>query len=143
MIVWGTSSVDSHPEVSWTRRPPGRWWHPEGDKVGEALSAPLQLLPYRQHGLSNLSVGRQIRSPNKSEPKFDPSGLQIGTIPNLLKASNQNETIADANLRAPAGGRKPRCHVVRPCWFSKATPPALPKQDVTGSSPRSEDSGAS
>jgi hypothetical protein len=47
-----------------------------------------------------------LRSPNKSEPKFDPSGLPSGTIPNLIGASNRNQGV----FRGPCSDRRRRHH---------------------------------
>jgi hypothetical protein len=47
------------------------------------------------HQRHSSRCGGNLRSPNKSEPKFDPSGLPSGTIPNLTEASNQSRDFSE------------------------------------------------
>jgi hypothetical protein len=121
-----------HRDSGRARRPPGRWWHPEGDNVGGPL--PLQRLPIAAVRPLELERGQTNKKPQQVRNRsFDPSGLQIGTIPGLIETSNRGLRklsraiftclLADGNLVVMSLG-----HSHDP----RQTPPALLRQDVTG-----------
>ena len=64
--------------------------------------------PYRQDDVSNLSVDRQIRSPNKSQPKFRPVG-----------ASDRNYTETHRGVKPE--WRRFEGRSSRPCWQSETS----------------------
>ena len=64
--------------------------------------------PYRQDDVSNLSVDRQIRSPNKSQPKFRPVG-----------ASGRNYTETHRGVKPE--WRRFEGRSSRPCWQSETS----------------------
>lgn len=66
-----------------------------GAGFGAALLRQAFSLPRRlPTAFTGVLGARNLRSPNKSEPKFDPSGLPSGTITNLVEASNRNRRIS-------------------------------------------------
>jgi len=98
------------------------------------LPLPLQRIPISAGRRLGLERGKQIRSPNKSETEVSTRrGFRSELYPNPSSRQTGTQTKSlQSNLHVLACGRKPRCHVAGPLCFSKATPPALLKQDAAG-----------
>jgi hypothetical protein len=126
---WGPSWTSSRHSRA-ARRPPGRWWHPEGDNAGVALSTPpfhSNVSPYRQSGLSNLRVGRQIRSPNKSETEVSTRrGFRSELYPNSWRRQTRGRRrLSRANFTSLLADGNPAVMSRRHALDPRQPPPAL------------------
>ena len=94
---------------------------------------PLQRLPISAGRRLELERGQSnIRSPNKSQPKFRPVGASSRNYTQTHRGVKPEWRQFCARSSPACWKGKPRCHVTRPPSRSKATPPALLRQDAAG-----------